>query len=231
MKIGICEDSLTDRKILKDVLISILSEYERLECFNHGAAFLESHNKKPFDIVFLDIGLPNLNGISVAKEIRDSSEITHIIFISQYKDYAAESYVVKAFDYLNKPIDREEVLNVFRRARHSRLTSGKPFAITTNYETVYVLISNIIYAETLRNKVRIYTYDDTFETRMTMQTLTDQLSQYGFFRIHSSYIVNLKCVRTVSNKIVMLDNGIEIPVGKTKRINEIKASIRLFREM
>lgn len=66
MKIGICEDSVQDRERLRAILLSVLSAYETLECFEHGAALIESHNKKPFDILFLDIGLPHLNRIEVA---------------------------------------------------------------------------------------------------------------------------------------------------------------------
>ncbi|MGL5437292.1 MAG: LytR/AlgR family response regulator transcription factor [Lachnospiraceae bacterium] len=229
MKIGICDDSPRDKALLKTALLSVICNYDTLECFEHGAALLESHEAKPFDILFLDIGMPNLNGIDVAKEVRSTSQLTHIIFVTQYRDYAAESYAVKAFSYLNKPVERNQLQEVFRQARNSRLEDGKCLGFIIDYDMVYVRTSAIIYAETLRNKIRVHTYDKVFDTRMTMRELSRQLDGYGFYRLHTSYLINLNCVRSIQHKTVTLESGVEIPVGKTIRVNEIKSSILSWR--
>lgn len=225
MKIGVCDDSLRDMELLKTALIPALSVHDTLECFEHGAAFLESNDIKPFDILFLDIGMPYLNGIEVARELRRTNQFTQIIFVTQYRDYAAESYGVKAFSYLNKPVEKEQVQNVFRQARDRRLASGKYLAVTINYNTVYVQISSIVYAEMLRGRLLIHCYDDTFDTRMTMRELVNRLNGDGFYRVHAGYLINLSCVRAIHHKTIFLDGGAEVPVGKTKRVSEIKAMV------
>lgn len=225
MKIGICDDSLRDRELLKAALADTLCDYDTLECFEHGAAFLESHEVRPFDILFLDIGMPHLNGIDVATELRRTSQATHIIFVSQYRDYAAESYKVNAFNYLYKPIEKDSVLKVFQQARSNRLEESRSLAVRVDYEMVYLQTSMITYAETLRNKIRIHTCKGPYETRMTLRELTGRLDGCGFYRLHASYLVNLNCVQVVHNRMVVLDNGVEIPVGKTRRMKEVKASV------
>lgn len=224
MKIGICDDSLRDRELLRAALMPDLSPHDTLECFKHGAALLEANDAEPFDILFLDIGMPHLNGIEVAKELRLGGWFTQIIFITQYRDYAAESYRVKAFSYLNKPVEREHVREVFRQARDRRLAGGKYLAVRIDYRTVFIRISAIIYAETLKGRLLIHSYEGTFETRMTMRELTHRLGE-GFCRVHTGYLINLSCVRAIHHKTVFLDGGAEIPVGKTKRLSEIKTLV------
>lgn len=230
MKIGICDDDLQDREALKAILLTKLCEHETLECCESGVALLESHYRRPFDILFLDIKMPHLDGIETAKELRRSSQSTRIIFITQYRDYAAESYAVKAFSYLIKPIVTEKVLDVWEQARRSRLTAGKSLPVLTNYGTVYVRYMDIVYADTLRHKLSLHTYQGTLETRMPMQDLAKELDQYGFYRIHNSYLINLNCILAVHNKLIIMDGGIQIPIGKTKRIGEVKAAILSWRE-
>lgn len=231
MKIGICDDSLRDQELLKAVLQPVLCEYDSLGSFSHGAALLDSHDNKPFDILFLDIGMPHLSGIDVAREIRRSSRNTRIIFVTRHRDYAAESYVVKAFSYLNKPIEQKQVQEVFSQARESCLSDDKCLEFIIDYDTVYVPTSTIIYAETLKNKIRVHTCEGEFDTRMTMQELSRRLDGYGFYRPHASYLINLNCVRSIHNKVVTLESGVEIPVGKTRRIHEVRSSVLSYRRL
>jgi len=225
MKIGICDDSLRDRELLKTALMPALSAHDTLECFEHGAAFLEANDIKPFDVLFLDIGMPHLNGIEVARELRLTNRFTQIVFITQYRDYAAESYGVNAFSYLNKPVKSEHVREVFQKARDRRLAGGKYLTVKIDYNTVYVQISSIVYAEMLKGRLIIHSYDGTFDTRMSMRELAHRLNGDGFYRVHASYLINLSCIRSIHNKTVFLDGGVEIPVGKTKRVSDIKALV------
>ncbi len=228
MKIGICDDVLRDRDLLKAVLRPALCDYDTLECYSYGTELLESHERKPFDILFLDIGMPQLNGIDVAREVRRSSQFTHIIFVTCYREFAAESYDVRAFSYLNKPIERDRVLDVYSRARDSQMAGGKCLEFTIDYDTVYVETRKIVYAETLRNKIRVHTYDGSYDIRMTLRELSNQLDN-EFYRPHTSYLINLNCVRIVHKKTVTLESGVEIPVGKTRRVKELKSSVLLCR--
>lgn len=231
MKIGICDDSLRDRESLKTALIPALSAHDTLECFERGAALLEANDKQPFDILFLDIGMPDLDGIEVARELRLTNRFTQIVFVTQYRDYAAESYRVKAFSYLIKPFEREHVREVFRQARDRRLAGGKYLTVRIDYNTVFIQISSIVYAETQKGRVLINCYDGIYETRMTLRELAHRLNSDGFYRVHTGYLVNLGCVRAIHHKTVVLDGGKQIPVGKTKRVSEIKALVLSHRRI
>lgn len=229
MRIGICDDNLQDQEAIKSALLPLLSNNEELICTIHGAELLEEHYKRPFDILFLDIGMPHLNGVAVAKELRRSSYFTQIIFVTQYRDYAAESYAVGAMSYLLKPLVENQVQQIFQQAKRSRLAAGKQLPILINYETVFLPIPSIIYAESRNNDIQLHTYSGLFHTRMSMRNLSVLLVDQGFYRLHNSYLVNLACVQVIKQRMVQVDGGDLLPIGKTRRVADIKAALLEWR--
>lgn len=111
------------------------------------------------------------------------------------------------------------------------MKSGRQLAVTTCYSTVYVAIESIVYAETYQHKLQLHTCDQVLETRMTMQELTGHLDGQGFYRLHNSYLINLACVRSIQNRLVYLDGNIPIPIGKTRRVADIKKAILIWRSL
>lgn len=228
MKVGICDDNQKDQKHLAAVLAAAMHPCDLLECFSHGAGCLESHYRKPFDILFLDIGMPHLSGIDVARELRSSSSATAIIFVTVHRDYAKESYEVNAFSYLTKPYTKDSILCTYQNACQNRKSRSKALAVQAGYHTFFVPLPDIIYGETLRGRLYLHTRQQILETRMTLQELNvhlQRLHKYSFYRLHHSYLVNLDYVYSIQNRFVLLADGTRVPIGKTKKISDLKAAI------
>ena len=178
------------------------------------------------DIVFLDIQMPQLNGIEFAKIIPPT---TRIIFTTAYSNYAVEGFKVNALDYLLKPISYEEFLEAANRALNwhelikrnsphnngeNAFTDGDYVIIKSEYKLVQININDIIYIEGLKDYVKIYVdgTDKSIMTLLSMKTLEQTLPASQFMRIHRSFIVNLSKIKIIErNRIIF--GKVQIPIS------------------
>lgn len=185
------------------------------------------------DIVFLDIQMPQLNGIEFAKII---PRTTRIIFTTAYSDYAVEGFRVNALDYLLKPVSYEEFLAAAKRALewhelNSRAesnpattpdgadtasTDGEFIIIKSEYKLVQIPVRDILYVEGLKDYVKIYVEgsDKSIMTLLSMKTLEQTLPSSSFMRVHRSYIVNLSKIRFIERNRIIFGKT-QIPVSES----------------
>ncbi|APZ47337.1 DNA-binding response regulator [Polaribacter reichenbachii] len=176
--------------------------------------------KEAIDLVFLDIQMPNLTGIQLSKIVNDK---TKIIFTTAYPQFALESYELNAIDYLLKPIEFERFykavakLNVLDKENKNTSTATEEFLFVktdgkNNFEKI--IISEILYIESLKNYVAIHTPNKQIITYNTLKYISDSLPKSNFIQIHKSFIVALKHIEKTSSITVQI-NGKEVPLGNT----------------
>ena len=183
------------------------------------------------DIVFLDIQMPQLNGIEFARIIPAD---TRIIFTTAYSDYAVEGFRVNALDYLLKPISYEEFLAAARRAlawyemkHHSDSSktasqvspadkAGEYIIVKSEYKLVQVRIADILYIEGLKDYVKIYVEgsEKSIMTLLSMKALEQTLPSDTFMRVHRSYIVNLSKIKVIERNRIIFGRT-QIPVSES----------------
>lgn len=167
------------------------------------------------DVVFLDIQMPQLNGIEFARIIPPS---TRIVFTTAFDTYAVEGFRVNALDYLLKPVSYEEFLAAANRAlqwvemtrngtpANNGNQSGNDYIIVkSEYKLVQIPVNDILYIEGLKDYVKIYTTDNDrcIMTLMSMKTLEHSLPADRFMRVHRSFIVNTGKIKVIErNRIV-----------------------------
>ena len=167
------------------------------------------------DVVFLDIQMPQLNGIEFARIIPPS---TRIVFTTAFDTYAVEGFRVNALDYLLKPVSYEEFLAAANRAlqwvemarsgsaANSGSSSSNDYIIVkSEYKLVQIPVNDILYIEGLKDYVKIYTTDNDrcIMTLMSMKTLERSLPADRFMRVHRSFIVNTGKIKVIErNRIV-----------------------------
>lgn len=177
------------------------------------------------DVVFLDINMPQLNGIEFAKIIPST---VRIVFTTAYENYAVEGFRVNALDYLLKPISYNEFLAAGNRAlQWAELSSHQSeddepskspehIIVKSEYKLVQIAIKDILYIEGLKDYVKIYTEgaEKSIMTLISMKALEHSLPSSRFMRVHRSYIVNLSKIRIIErNRIVF--GKVAIPISES----------------
>lgn len=176
--------------------IQVVGEADRGE-----TAILQAIQHQP-DVVFLDVEMPNMNGVEVAKALLKLKQVPQIIFATAYPQFAVEAFRINAIDYLLKPYEMDQIVQAMERVRNIVHPQGpeevssnvRKLAIERDGEFDYITVEDIIYLHTEGKMTRIYTENQQYNVRMTMKNLEQQLNKYHFFRVHRSYLVNLNAV-------------------------------------
>jgi len=221
IKIAICDDSLLDAMSLEKLCKKCDSLYElKVHTFTDTKLFLSAHQKNLYDIVFLDIEMPNQSGIELGKQLRKMNEKTIIIFSTSYPQYAIEGYDCEAFQYLLKPIAHEKLQDTLNRATHKISVSRQYHSIKIHNVVRRLPISEIYFIEYCRKHVIYHMKNEQIETTGRFSDVIQDLQKYGFYQIHQGYIVNFDKVKDIREYSIILndDRTVMISVRKKKEV-------------
>jgi len=180
---------------------------------------IESGNH--YDIIFLDIGLPKINGIEVGKIIRDkhNNEQVSIVYISAEQSHSMQLFSTRPMDFLVKPLDACKLERVIKV--HLKVTGfwSGVFTFKVKHDTYRVPIKDIIYLENLKKEIVLYKNDGSIHKFYggLRRIYDEQLQKYNFLHIHSSYLVNYGYVEIFEYEQVTLTNGKVLPISQPKR--------------
>ena len=229
-KIAICDDLESDRDYLKDLLNKWANDYSHLlnvYTFSSAESFLFRYEEaKDYDILLLDIEMGLMDGVSMAKKIRQDNDTVQIIFITGYSDYIAEGYEVNALHYLMKPVKEEKLFSVLERAIEKINKNDVVLNMDSANGMVRVPIYQIRFAEVFGNYVTIHANDEVV-VKMTLNEV-DKLLDERFYRVGRSVLVNLNEVsRVTKTEIKLLDGtSIHLPRGAYDGVNRAIISMR-----
>lgn len=178
------------------------------------------------DLLFLDIQMPEINGMEFARTI---SYRTRVIFTTAFSEYALEGYKVSALDYLLKPFSFDEFLAASRKALEwFEMTANKPVPepvhenigifVKSEYRLLHLLYEDIIYVEGLKDYVKIYVVNEPkpILSLMSLKLLEEELPADRFMRVHRSYIIHMKKITSVNKNRISIGKK-QIPIGETYR--------------
>ena len=229
-KIAICDDLESDRDYLKDLLNKWAinnSHLLNIDTFSSAESFLFHYEEtKDYDILLLDIEMGLMDGVSMAKKIRQDNDAVQIIFITGYSDYIAEGYEVNALHYLMKPVKEEKLFSVLERAIEKISKNDVVLNMDSANGMVRVPIYQIRFAEVFGNYVTIHANDEVV-VKMTLNEI-EKLLDERFYRVGRSVIVNLNEVsRVTKTEIKLLDGtSIHLPRGAYDGVNRAIINMR-----
>ena len=216
-----------DEELLRTALSSLLKDaWPQLEIVaecEDGASALESIAELQPDVAFLDIRMPGLTGIEVARGLADASPRTQVVFVTAYDQYAIDAFEQGAIDYLLKPITRERMLATVQRIQ-ARAAAGHPDGATLDAllrhlsarempssrpplvwitasagkDTKLIMVDDVAYFQADNKYTTVMTGDGESLLRTPLRELLDSLDANTFKQIHRSTIVNMKAVASVS---------------------------------
>ena len=187
--------------------------------FDSASALLRDY-RADFDILFLDIFMKGLDGMEAAREIRRQDERVCIIFVTSMQQYAIQGYRVRAFGFITKPMNYQELsmeLHFALRGIDAARLRDASITLRSGTQMDRLTVSEILYCEVRNHTVAVHLHDGARTYRYSMKDLERMLGQYGFFRPHSAYLVNHAAIAQVLGTHLVLKNGSEIPIAQQKR--------------
>jgi DNA-binding LytR/AlgR family response regulator len=180
---------------------------------------LKHLRKFPIDLIFCDIQMPAMTGISLVKSLQQN---TMVIFTTAFSEYAATSYELSAIDYLLKPINQKRFTQAITKAQeyfeyiHSKNQSvDKNIFVRADFSLVKVPLADILYIEGLADYLKIYIKDrKTIVARMPMKDMMEKLGSVDFVRVHRSFILPFSRIEAVRGTTIFLGDK-EFPIGRT----------------
>ena len=230
LQIAVCDDEPVMCHYLKEMLTTILDSLKEpfaIACYTNSSKLLNSATA--YDLLFLDIQMPGFDGMETARQLRERMEDCILIFVTVLKDCMSKAFEVEAFDYLLKPIDREQLSRTLTRAlkRLKRRRKPRLFVSTLN-QCCLVDFDAIFYCEVINRKLYLHTRDGVIDYYGKMEEIEKQLDS-RFFRCHRSYLVNLDYLKSYNHGQLLLTNGSQIPVSRLRHQEFMHAMLKTIR--
>ena len=214
MRIAVCDDEEKYRQDIKKRIDRVCNSLDVLvDEYCDGRELIKSFEKCPYDMVFLDIEMPAMDGITLAKKLRAISEGLFIVFLTGHVEYALTGYEVNALRYLTKPVDPDKLKEVLKYVS-DRGRSKQQLLIREEGEELLLDMDSVIFLEAQNQYIRIMTDGGEHLVRYNISDYEKELTPHGFFRTHRSYIVSLGRIKKLGKSEVITDNGDTIPVSR-----------------
>lgn len=223
LRIAICDDNeliLEKLKMLVEELCRECSLDSSIDTFSDGGKLLTEYDKAGYDIVFLDIFMPQIDGFGVAHHIRKKAYKTFLIFVTSQEELVYQIFEYEPYSFIRKRTDeliRKDMADVIKRlAKH--FIQEQVLALETAYHMQErVRIKEIVYIISEKNYMQyILTGNRRIKVRQTMNEAAKALGELGFLRIHRSLLVNMQHITSINYK----ENGVYISTGEILEIGK-----------
>lgn len=235
MKAIIVEDEFLAREELK-YFITNYSKIEIIDEFEDGIEVLKFIQNNEVDIIFMDINIPSLDGVLLAKSISKFSKKPYIVFITAYKEHAAEAFEIEAFDYILKPYSESRIVSMLKKLENinndkennlHKTNIQSKINLWKNEKIIVVNMDDIYYCVAEERITHVFTKKDEYSVNLGIAEFYDSLPKDIFFRCHRSYIVNINKIREIipwfnnTYNLKLQDIDYQIPVSRSN-IKEFK---------
>lgn len=228
LNIGICDDSLEDTNLIYDLVTKTLFSEEDMKIvkYSSGEEVISAITNKEFkcNLLYLDIYMPDVDGLDVASFIRENKVDVDIIFVTKTPEFVYKGYMYKAFSYILKPEVKHDLPVETLRYLDEIRESEECINVTSDGVQRRVPISQILYVESSKRKLILHLKSEDIPFYAKMSEIEPVLVQRGFVRVHQSYMVKAKYVTKATSTEVLLGD-IDVPVSRrySQHVNEMFA--------
>ena len=227
----ICDDLPEERRNLSRMLRHYEEEKGdielRLEAASDGSELLSLWKPERWDIIFLDIYMPQLNGVEAARRLRKVDDRCEIVFATTSRDHGMEGYELRALDYLTKPFTQQDVDAVMDWFFKKLAERPRELAVRTSSGEETVRTQDVRYIESRGHTCVIHTGDRELVVRRGIDELAAGLDA-SFFRCHKSFLVNLALVSGVDQRAFRLTDGTYVPISAAN-LSRSKSALLAFK--
>lgn len=222
LKIAVCDDEPRALTIVSSSIGTVFSEAGMdvsLETFLGPEALLEALSTRSFQLVFLDISMPKMDGITLGKTIQKLGSGTSIVFVSNQTDRMFDTFAAEPFGFVRKNHFMGDLNQIVTRylEKLKIKDQGDLVRFQDGRNTVSIDASRVTYIECIRNTQELHFEDPETQRKIysRMETLEEALKPYGFLRIHKGYLVNSRFITSFGVKSLTLSGGAELPIGRS----------------
>ncbi len=229
---AVCDD---EESILTYMSEKIRSEFGSLnveaDLFSASDPFLllEKVKTEPPEVLFLDIDMPKLGGMEIARYITENDIRTLLVFVTSHDALVYKSFQYRPFAFVRKSCFDDEIGDVVQRIKAELQKSGDSFSFKTGSGLFCIKLCEIMYFESDGNYIELHSTNDTYKFRGTIASVESELTGKSFIRIHKGFIVNLRHVFALHGDDLELDSGERLPVGRSNKDNVKRALMRYMR--
>ncbi len=225
LHIAVCDDE----QIIMEQLKKLLETY-RPDCmvtmYCSGEGLLDAFDQ--YDLIFLDIEMPQTNGMELAAKLRELQYDGEVIFLTSYTDYMQDAFKVRAFRYLQKPIREDQLEEALCAAEEE---FQQQYLVLTGEKVLRIKIRDILYLEAVHNETYIVTKTGELVVRSPMREIYEMLDPAEFIQTHKSYVVALRAIRYVGNQEVVLQElQPRIPLSRRRQQEVRKAYMEYIKK-
>lgn len=223
MRIAICDDEIEFVQKIKSSLEKIVEENDIIKCFENGVNLLNADKENFFDIVYLDIEMPGIDGMETAEKLQQINRGTLVIFVSSYSCYISKAFKINAFQFLIKDYsDENEIISEYKRAKERYCLEHYLYSIRKKDTIEKFEINKIVYIESNRRHLYVVTIDGCkHEFRGKISEEEKKLKLFNFIRIHESILVNMAYIRRIDPTSLTLkyQSNEHIPISRRYKEN------------
>ena len=220
MVIGIVDDKKDDLEIYSSILDKTIKGDNEIHCFTHPEDVKVRLDE--LDVVFMDVQMPEQDGISLAKELLEAKKSLILVFLSDYDSYVWDSFVVDAIYYMRKRYFEIELPQVIEQIERRISEKQKQYINLEEGQKLHHLsVVDIIYVEAQKKYVNIRMSNGDIQIKYQINMLEKKLADQSFIKTHRSYLVNPLYIKSLKEREMVLENDEVVPVSKY-RTEEVK---------
>ncbi len=234
IEIAIVDDEEIFVKLIQKKVLEVLGHLHvesKIYTFTDSVEMLQESTKHHFNLLFLDIDMPNITGLDIARKLRMKNIETEVIFVTNKDELVYDTFKYDPFRFIRKSrfdSEIEEALQSFvKKVNHEKVSI---FLFTENGKKP-VKVLDIMYIEVQSHKLTVHMSNSIISANGNLNEVESKIRKYGFIRIHKSYLVNYRAISFIHQKEVIIDDGTALPLSRRKFEYTQNELMRLSREL
>ncbi len=219
INIAIVDDEEQDRKYIESKISAQLDKNDfscNLFTYSSAIQMLSDFEKSPFDVVFLDIDMPDMDGMETAEKINSINKNTNIVFITNHDELVYKAYRFKAIGFIRKGYLDEEIKDIIDVLQKEISSSSLILAIKDSHAVINIDLAEVLYIQSDDHYVDFYYGKKKESVRKTMAEIESMVAEKGFIKTHYRYLVNFRHIHSIDKTTVLLKENIRLPVSRGK---------------
>lgn len=219
VKFAVCDDETEMTDYISDKLREYYPEDCEIRKYKDGESLLADSRKQLFDALFLDIDMPGLDGMELAKRIRENNQYVKIVFVTNKDNLVYDTIKYVPFRFIRKTYLEDELPEAAEALQDSIAKSNAAVIFNTKDGEICVQICDIVYAEVMNHTITVYLTESKLTISKSMDELESELGKFGFLRTHKSFLVNHIHIVLIKQNIVITDTNCDVPLSRSRAEN------------